>query len=167
VTDKHALVAMIIAQAEEQLAALIIRQKDTAEGATHEENRSEHAKDTRATEQSYLARGLATRVEDLQRTVDALHHLDVRTFSDDDEIAVSAFVTISQQERSGDSDPEEHWLVVPGAGGFELTDESGRLVRTVTPVSPLGRALLGLSAGDEGQVRKPGGVRAFEVLKVC
>jgi len=165
--DKHALIAHILAQAEEQLAALIVRQRDTAEGATHEESRSEHAKDTRATEQSYLARGLATRVEDLQRTVDALRHLDVRPFSEGDEIAVSAYVTILQENRSGESEPAEHWLVVPGAGGFELTDDAGNLVRTVTPVSPLGRALLGLSAGDEGQVRTPGGVRAFEVLDVC
>ena len=81
-TEKQQILRELRALVEADLAALIRRQQDTQEAATHEENRSEHAKDTRATEQSYLARGLAERVEDLQRTSDALAALDLRLFED-------------------------------------------------------------------------------------
>ena len=60
--DKRRLVAGLRARIEEDLATVERRRADTAAGATHEENRAEHAKDTRATEDSYLARGLAERV---------------------------------------------------------------------------------------------------------
>jgi len=41
-------------------------QRTVVEGATHEENKPENDKDTRALEQSYLARGQAQRVVELQ-----------------------------------------------------------------------------------------------------
>ena len=65
--DKASLLAALVTKVQTDLKALERRQRDTQEAATHEENRAEHAKDTRATEQSYLARGLADRVEDLVR----------------------------------------------------------------------------------------------------
>ena len=51
---------------------------------------------------------------------------------------------------------------MPGAAGVEV-DTGGRRVRAVTPVSPLGQALLGLEVGDEGSVKTPKGPRSFEV----
>ena len=162
--DKTELLASLRARVTADLAALERRQKDAENGATHEESRAEHAKDTRATEQSYLARGLADRVADLRRTVDALVALELRDFGPDDPIAVTALVVLSNEE--DDTAPHETWFVVPGAGGLEL-DEAGVRIRTVTPVSPLGRSLLGLSRGEEGTVRTPRGARAFEVLEVC
>ena len=162
-TDAHetktALIAALRALVAADLELLERRQADTQAGATHAENRSEHAKDTRATEDSYLARGLAERVEDLQRIADGLEGLVLRDFADGDAIAPTALVTVAFE----DADAPERWFVVPGAGGFELADADGP-VRTVTPVAPLGRALLGLEAGDEGTLATPRGPRAFEIV---
>ena len=160
--DKSALLELLRARVAADLATLERRQRDTAAGATHAENRAEHAKDTRATEDSYLARGLAERVEDLQRIRDGLDGLPLRAFAPGDAIAATALVTL----RFDDADADERWFVVPGAGGFDLPDRAGG-VRTVTPVAPLGRALLGLEAGDEGTLSTPRGVRAFEVVAVA
>lgn len=167
-SEKNALLDALIVQVEDQLTALVRRQQDTADGATHEESRSEHAKDTRATEQSYLARGLAERVEQSRRTVAALHHLELQTFEISDPIAISALVTLETESEEGAA-KTERWFVVPGAGGLELELEATESapIRTVTPVSPLGRSLLGLVAGDEGEVRTPRGRRAFEVVDVA
>jgi hypothetical protein len=63
--DKEALRIDLLEGIRKDLATLTRTQKDASEGATHSENRAEHAKDTRATEQGYLARGLAERVEEL------------------------------------------------------------------------------------------------------
>ncbi len=144
--------------------ALERRQRDAQAGSTHAESRAEHAKDTRATEQSYLARGLAERVEDLARTAAALETMELRAFGPGDAIAVTALVVLEVDE--GAAPPRrESWWIVGGAGGIDV--EYGDLtVRTVTPVSPLGRGLLGLHLGDEGEVRTPKGTRRFEVIEV-
>jgi hypothetical protein len=167
--DKARLLVALRAQAAEDLDALERRQKDTQEGATHEESRSEHAKDTRATEQSYLARGLAERVEDARRTLEAIDSLELRPFESGDAIAVGALVALSSDEDRSAEEPSQNeiqlWFMVPGPGGLELEQEGTR-VRTLTPIAPLGRSLLGLCAGEEGVFRTPRSERSFEVLAV-
>ena len=64
--DKAALLTALRAQIAADLDALIASQKRAHEGATHEEARPESDKDTRATEASYVARGLAERVSSLE-----------------------------------------------------------------------------------------------------
>lgn len=159
--DKAALLALLRARIEADLEALMRRHQDVQDGATHEESRSEHAKDTRATEQSYLARGLAQRVEDLTRTRDALAVLPLTDFAEDDAIAVCALVELQEE---ADDDAQWIWLV-PGASALDLAQD-GHTIRTVTPVSPLGRALLGLHVGDEGRLKTPRAKRQFEVISV-
>ncbi len=163
--DKAALLTDLRGRIKADLEALMRRQQDVQDGATHEESRSEHAKDTRATEQSYLARGLAQRVEDLTRTRDALAVLALRDFGEGEAIAVCALVTF-QDETEADTEAEQTqvWLV-PGAGALDLV-QNGQTIRTVTPVSPLGRALIGLHVGDEGHVVTPRAKRQFEVMDV-
>ena len=163
--DKSELLDSLRGRIAVDLAALERRQRDTQAGATHEENRAEHAKDTRATEQSYLARGLAERVEDLRRTATALATLQLRSFAPDEPIALTALVLIESQDGESGSARRESWFVVPGGGGLELAP-SGADVRTVTPRSPLGRSLLGLREGDEGTLLTPRGQRRFEVLEI-
>jgi transcription elongation GreA/GreB family factor len=159
--DKQTLLDALRSRVDADRATLARRQRDVQTGAVHEENRSEHAKDTRATEDSYLARGLAERVEDLQRLAERLSTLPMRTFGPGEAIGSTALVEL----RFEDDATSEWWLVVPGAGGFEL-ETGGLRVRTVTPAAPLGRALIGLGAGDEGELRTPRGPRSFEVLAV-
>ena len=165
--DKASLLASLVLKIKTDLEALERRQRDTQEAATHEENRAEHAKDTRATEQSYLARGLAERVENLGRTLEALERLELRHFNDEDAIAVGALVEIDIEVEAENADSRrEIWFVVPGAGGIDL-ESNGDSIRTVTPVSPFGRSLLGLHAGDEGNAKTPRGRRTFEILSIA
>lgn len=163
--DKAELLDSLRARVREDLAALERRHKDVARGATHEESRAEHAKDTRATEQSYLARGLAERVANLRRTVEALTTLELRDFESGDPIGLTALVSVSAESDEHDGPTRETWFVVPGAGGLEL-ESRGIRIRTVTPVSPLGQALLGLRERDLGEFRSPRGARSFEVLSI-
>jgi len=164
VIDKSRLLGALRARVAADREALERRQRDAQAGSTHEESRAEHAKDTRATEQSYLARGLADRVEELARTAAALDALPLKRFAPDDPIAITALVVLESEGDESECERQIWWLVA-GAGGFEL-EESGVTVRTATPVSPVGRALLGLQTGDEGIWRTPRGERRFEVLEV-
>lgn len=164
--DKQRLLESLRSRVAEDVAALERRQRDIQTGATHEEARPEHAKDTRATEQSYLARGLAERFQELTRTAKALAALEVRDLPEGEPVAVGTLVEISLEgaDETAPASPQR-WFVVPGPGGIEL-EQDGSVTQTLTPISPLGRSLLGLSEGDEGELRTPRGVKRFEVLSV-
>lgn len=159
---KRGLLTDLVQQVRADLESLARSQRDTRAAATHEENRAEHAKDTRATEQSYLARGLADRVEDLRRTEALLTQVELTAFAEGDPIALTAIVRLADEQAV---EPQTWWLM-PAAGGREIAWR-GQSLRTLTPVSPLGRALLGLQEGDEGAFDTPRGRRQFEVLEVC
>jgi len=166
--DKLQLLDLLRERVDAQLRDLERRQRDVQAGTIHEENRPEHAKDTRATEQSYLARGLAARVAEMRKMLTILAAFTPRPFGPDEPVAVGALVVLSTEDETssaaGPATPETCWLVA-GAGGFEL-ELGGVTIRTLTPVSPLGQALIGLQSGDGGSVRTPSGLRHFEVVRV-
>ena len=78
----------------DELAGLILVDLETVErahraaceGATHEEAKPENDKDTRALEQSYLARGQASRIADLKASLAALRAMPVRAFAENAEM---------------------------------------------------------------------------------
>ena len=160
--NKAALLLALRQQLDGNLATLLRRQQDTQKAATHEENRPEHSKDTRATEQSYLARGLANRVGDLREAANQLAKVDTRNFGSDEMVATLALVTIRVE---GEDEPTVWWLV-PAAGGLELALSKTK-IRTVTPAAPLGRALLGLHVGEDESFTTPRGRRSFELLEIA
>ncbi len=160
--DKSRLLRELRQRVASHLDALVRRQQDTQTGATHEENRAEHAKDTRATEQSYLARGLAARVEEVRQTANELGKIELMAFDTQDPIGLTALIVLRDADEIGSLT----WWLVPGPGGIELSQQDTR-VRTLTPAAPLGRALIGLRVGDEGSVSTPRGTRCFEILEIA
>lgn len=154
--DKEALRECLLEQVRGDLAALIRTQADASEGATHAENRAEHAKDTRATEQSYLARGLADRVEALRADEARLAQLPLPAASEDDAVAAGALVRV-EAEATGE---REIWWLLPVAGGRTI-EADGETVRTITPGTPLGQALLGRQTGDACTLRTPRDTRTL------
>lgn len=139
--SKAQLKAELLAALEAQLASARAAHEQAASAATHEEARPENDKDTRGLEQSYLARGHAQRVAELETAVAVLQTFAPRQFSDDDAIALGALVALE--------DGRTLWLA-PHGGGVEL----GGGITVVTPTSPLGKALLGKRVDDEIELGK-------------
>ena len=134
-------------------------QRAVVDGATHEENKPENDKDTRALEQSYLARGQAQRVVELQSELNQLKALELRLFSAQTAIALGALVAV-------DDDREVvHYFIAPAGGGLRVTLGSVE-VRVVTPHSPIARALLGKLEGDDLELRTPQGVSECSIARV-
>ncbi len=148
-------------QLQVDLDTLQSSQRETEEGTTHEEAKPENDKDTRAIESSYLARGLAQRVADLQRGLGQLSALRARGIVDHDKVALGALVTVED-----DSGVPQQYLLAPAGGGKRLDSAAGP-VKVVTPKSPLGRALLRTEAGDEVTLSTPQGTRELEVVEVA
>ena len=129
------------------------------DGATHEENKPENDKDTRALEQSYLARGQAQRVVELQSAVNQLKAMELRDFSSGVPIALGALVSVEDDRET------VQYFLAPAGGGLRLP-LAGREVRVVTPQSPIGQALIGKRQGDDLDLRTPQGVSECSIATV-
>lgn len=126
------------------------------EGATHSESKAENDKDTRALEQSYVARGQAMRVEELRTGLAAV---ELMSLAAPKVIASGSLVTVEDDD--GD---ESRYFVAPAGGGTAL---AGGSVQVVTPKSPLGRALCGKREGDDSEVVIAGKTRALTITRVA
>lgn len=157
--DKHELLRALCAQVRADLETVAAAQRTTQSGATHEESRPENDKDTRALEASYLARGQAHRVVELNDALAQLERLELRAFAAGAPIALTALVTV------GDDREESLYFLAPGGGGVRLS-AGGRVVQVVTPSSPVGRALLGKVQGDDVDIRTPHGLREASIVRV-
>ena len=115
------------------LATLEVAHKATLSGATHEQAKPENDKDTRALEQSYLARGQAARVEAMRAAVAEVRAMPTRALPDGAPASLGALVEVEEDGRA------RWFFLAPDGGGEEL---AGGAVRVVTPRSPLGRALV-------------------------
>ena len=154
---KVAILSALRERIDTDLAAVAESQRKTQEGATHAEAKSEGDKDTRATESSYLARGLAKRVSELRNAAGKLATMLLRSFTDDDAIEVGALVTLEDDEGE-----LVHYFLAPAGGGLKLS-LGGVEIRVITPAAPVGAALLGKELDDEVQLTTPGGTRALTI----
>ncbi len=157
--DKPALLAEVLRQLGEERDILIAAQRASREGAVHEESRAEGDKDTRATEASYLARGQAQRVMELETEIARLNALELRSFGSKDAIAAGAICVLRSDRGTSTV------LLLPGGAGAKLS-AGGTTLRVVTPASPLGSSLLGQSAGDEIDVELGERVDEYVVVSV-
>jgi len=148
--DKNAVLDALRARVEKRLADVRTAQRDAQAGATHTEARPEHPKDTRAIEGSYLARGLAERVEALHDAVAVLRAIAPTAFGEHDAIALTALVGLHDE-----NDEQSVYFLAP-AGGGERLDIDGTAVLVITPHAPLGQALVGRRVGDEIALPLPG-----------
>jgi transcription elongation GreA/GreB family factor len=154
---KDALRTELVAQLAAQLATAQAAHAAAIEGATHAEAKPENDKDTRGLEQSYLARGQAQRVAELEAAVADTAKLTLRVFTERDPVAITAVVTV-------DEDGVEHrFFLVPHGGGNVLAGD----IQVVTPTSPLGRALLGKRIDDELEIVLPGKTRSLSITAIA
>lgn len=137
------------------LAAARSAHQAAIEGATHEQARPENSKDTRALEQSYVARGQAARFAELEAGVAAVQAFAPRAFGSSDAVALGALVDVVE------AGARRRYLLAPHGGGELL---AAGAVQVLTPGSPLWRALVGRRIGDVAELRLHGALRELEIV---
>ena len=152
--SKKTLKAELVRTLEATLATLEAAHADTREAATHDEAKPENDKDTRALEQSYLARGQAMRIEALKAGLAAVGTMSLAVT----EVARSGAL-LALEDEAGDT---VRYFLAPEGGGTKL----GGGVQVVTPVSPLGASLMGKREGEEVELKLAGKSRQLTVLSV-
>ena len=139
--NKADILTQIIASLKEELETCLTAAKAASSAATDPDSKAENKYDTRSLEASYLARGQALRVAELQETLHAFQTLSLRRFERDDPINLSALVTLKSE------DGESNYFLASAAGGTEI-QHAGHEVMVITPASPLGQKLMGKTIGD-------------------
>lgn len=155
-STKAELFAELIALLESDLSTAARAQENTQAGVTHEDAKPENDKDTRALEQSYLARGQAVRVEELRLGLGQTRSVANKAYAEDAPIGLGALVVVEEEDR------ELTLLIAPARGGTKLANGA----QVVTPGSPLGRAILGQTAGSDCDVVVAKGKRSLTIVSV-
>jgi transcription elongation GreA/GreB family factor len=155
--NKSALKQELIGVIAADLETLERAHRTTMEGATHEQAKPENDKDTRALEQSYLARGHAKRAEELRAGLDAVRRMEVRILAANQPAGVGALVFAEDSSRT------VRFFIAPYGGGSRLADGS---VHVVTPSAPLGAALIGKRAGEVCEVLSGSTLRELQLIAV-
>ncbi len=158
--DKQQLLDALVADLSNQVHGMTRRAKDIAASATHEESRPESDKDTRAIEESYLARGQAKRAAEADAALQVLRSLQLKSFEPDQPIALTALVSIEDED--GDS---RTVFLAPAAGGTRLQNQ-GHSIDVVTAASPLGRELIEKSVDDDFEIHTAGSSREWTIIEV-
>jgi transcription elongation GreA/GreB family factor len=154
--DKERVREAVLAKLGRTLDLLLATAEKTRVEATHEEAKPENDKDTRALEQSYLARGQAMRAEQLIEAREQLRFMTLPAFGPDDPIVAGALVALECD------DTRRCVLLIPFAGGTEV-EVDGQPIVVVTPASPLGRALTERCVGEEVDLPVRGVKKTYEI----
>ena len=144
--DKKTLVTLIIKNLKQELSQAINAANEAHASATDDQSVAETQYDTLAIEASYLAEGQSRRVQELQIAISGYESLNLLTFNNNKEIALSALVKLS------DKNQEQDWFFIgPAAGGFRC-HLNNQYITVLTPKSPMGLALIGKFVDDDVEV---------------
>ncbi len=157
--DKRRIIEDIQTGLANELRSLVEAAKVAHEAATHEENKQEDSHDTRSIEASYLAGAQATRAAELNRLLTLFRFFPVRDLESNAVACVGALVELSCNGTLA------FYFVVPQGGGL-ITRVDGKAVQIITPLSPIGEALMGKRVGDLMDVETRSGDRQYKVISI-
>lgn len=142
---KQAILDLIVAALTAELETLTRAARDAFAAATDPDSKAENKYDTRTLEASYVARGQAQRVEELQESLHSFQALAGR-LAVADTIEIGSLVVL--ETPAG----RVTYFMGPSAGGTEVQVDSME-VMVITPSSPLGQKLMGQRAGSRIDLR--------------
>jgi hypothetical protein len=171
---KSQLMAQLLAAIDAECMVLSASVKAVVDAATNEESKAENQYDTRGLEASYLAGAQSERLAELHGMRLILAAMPLREFTNLDAIATGAVIEMDCDGTRSRCFLLHHaagyTLQIPGDGqpgktiSTSLTSITS--ITSITTLSPLGRALLGKTAGDFIEVTIAGRTKEYEILSV-
>jgi len=159
--NKGTILRRIIDTLASDLDVLLTAARTAHAAATHEECIADNKYDTLGLEASYVAQGQANRAQEIKHALETYRKLELRSFAAEDAIRQGALVTLEADDGS-----QRTVFLGPEAGGLKI-EEDGEEIIVITPGSPLGRSLIGRTAGDRVEMLPGGAAKEFEIVEVC
>jgi transcription elongation GreA/GreB family factor len=147
--QKSAVLHAILTRLESELEALMRGARASFAAATDPDSKAENKYDTRTLEASYVARGQAQRVEELQAALRGFRALQSAATS---AVQIGSLISL---EMLGLAD---FYFIGPAEGGIEIVVD-GHEIMVITLASPLGVQLRGRGVGD--RITLPTGQKAW------
>lgn len=158
--DKVKLLEALQSQLVNDLTLAKSAAQATYEAITHEENKAENEYDTRGLEATYLAHAQTKRIAEIEEILVICKHVKVKNFQANDKINSTALVEVESE------DGKRSLFFILAKGGGVTFQFEGKTIQIITPSSPLGEALQGLSEGDAVVIDSGNTTKEFEILKV-
>lgn len=158
--NKRKLLDLILEELKANLQSLVDSALIAKEAATGEESKAENKYDTRGLEASYLAGAQAKRVEELRESIYKLQRINLRDFTENEAVALSAGVKVLI-----DDETEKNFFILPSSGGHKVMME-GVTYHVITPESPVGRLFIGKRVHDAFQVKINQKTLAYEIVSL-
>ena len=156
---KRALLDAILARLQAELDLLTQAALATHAEATDEENKAEDKYDTRGLEASYLARGQAQKVKEVELAIEQFQGLSSAPVDPSAPIQLGTLVQLKSPKGKA------FYFVGPRAGGMEVQQDEHEIC-VITPQSPLGQQLIGQKRGARLRLDLGGTRQEFEVAGV-
>lgn len=161
--DKQFLVEQLAARLRESVAVARQAERAAAEEARDGATAAEKRENARVSQEySSLARGQGQRAGKLQAELDSLASFRPVPLSPRSPIELGAIVEVE------DDAVGRTFFLAPAGAGLELSGPGGDgFLSVVTPVSPVGRAVLGRRVGDTVEVTVQGESREWTITYVA
>ncbi|MGK5093448.1 transcription elongation factor GreAB [Deltaproteobacteria bacterium TL4] len=159
--NKQTILNLVIAKLTDDLALTKKAALTAYDVATSDENIAENKYDTLSLEASYLARGQAKRVQELEEALSLYKHLILKEFCEHSPIYLSALVSLVDED-----DCKKILFIGPTAGGINIEHE-GQEITVISPNSPLGKCLMGNTAQNTIELGVAQTVKEYEITDVC
>ena len=151
--EKIEIIKAFVNHFEHELALLSESAKAAHEAATHEESKSEDKHDTRAIEASYLAKGQAKRVSELEEALREFKKYQEH-FRTETEVTPGSLLCLELDEK------DSHSFFAKNSGGTQVRIQN-QAVTIVTEASPLGQMLVGAKIGEAIEVETKSGLKTY------
>ena len=157
--DKTLLFEYLSIELKKNLELAMNAAQATYDIATHEDNKAENKYDTRGLEASYLAGAQAQRVAEMMDVLLCFKSTALKNFHDGSTVAITALVEVILNEKT-------NYLLIMPLGGGQTVKLLNQTIQVVTPISPLGKALIGQSAGEIITILAGGQKREYEIASI-
>ena len=157
---KNEIHQRFVEQLDAELQAITAAAKETFATATNAEHHAKSKYETFSLESSYLARGQAKRVEELKTSLERLQMLPLKAMDNTTPIQLGALVRLE-----ADDGKTRTLFFGPAAGGETITADDEQIM-ILTASSPLGRAIVGKTAGHTFNISLAGEAHRFTITSV-
>lgn len=155
--NKQNVVALIIAQLKTDIAVSAQAVEVARDTATHKDCLGSSKYETMGTEASYLAKGQGERLLELER---ALAWFKQTKAQPSTKAELTSMITLEDEDGQ-----QKSLLLAADAGGLKVEFEN-QIITVITPHSPLGKALLGKTEGDDFEIIVSGKMISYEVISI-
>jgi len=154
---KEDILALIIKQLESDITISAQAVEMARDTATHKDCLGSSKYETMGLEASYLAQGQGTRLLELERSLAYFKQLTLQASTS---IELGAYITLIDED-----DRQTFLWMAADAGGLKINYRQ-QTITIITPKSPLGKAMLGKTMGDDFSLKIMGKEKYFEVLSI-